>query len=375
LKSDKFRHIVRKGFVRAYEKRYSTHTQEGGHHSAPCCQEEHPPTRLVHNEVALPENKQPLLSPLQPQLQSQEKILENEKQCHFEQEKEDENDPPQEEQLQVFRHNIPLAQNVIAQPPILNTIPLRLMSETTTTSTPIFVQHAIPISQPSIQNITVPQGLPSIIQNPPIIQNMTPAVECKKKLELYCQFVSDVTIEDRSMLPVNKEFTKTWRLKNSSEVPLQNCYLSFIGGEKLTIGEADSILVPGPIAARHEFDVSAHLKAPAIPGRYISYYQMTTQTGERFGHRVWVDIQVEDNDGDHFAVKQNPSLQDSDSDLTLSIKKEPTKATYGGTQSVMWSNLLAKLADMGFNDVNANMAILTKTNGDLDSTIQILLGT
>jgi len=250
------------------------------------------------------------------------------------------------------------------------------MSETTTTtSTPIFVQHAIPISQPSIQNITVPQGLPSIIQNPPIIQNMTPAVECKKKLELYCQFVSDVTIEDRSMLPVNKEFTKTWRLKNSSEVPLQNCYLSFIGGEKLTIGEADSILVPGPIAARHEFDVSAHLKAPAIPGRYISYYQMTTQTGERFGHRVWVDIQVEDNDGDHFAVKQNPSLQDSDSDLTLSIKKEPTKATYGGTQSVMWSNLLAKLADMGFNDVNANMALLTKTNGDLDSTIQILLGT
>jgi len=102
LKSDKFRHIVRKGFVRAYEKRYSTHTQEGRHHSAPCCQEEHPPTRLVPNEVALPENKQPLLSPLQPQLQSQEKILENEKQCHFEQEKEDENDPPQEEQLQVF---------------------------------------------------------------------------------------------------------------------------------------------------------------------------------------------------------------------------------------------------------------------------------
>lgn len=41
-----------------------------------------------------------------------------------------------------------------------------------------------------------------------------------------------------------------------------------------------------------ELDVAVDFIAPEHPGRYISYWRMASPSGQKFGQRVWVLIQV-----------------------------------------------------------------------------------
>ena len=41
-----------------------------------------------------------------------------------------------------------------------------------------------------------------------------------------------------------------------------------------------------------ELDVTIDFISPELPGRYISYWRMASPSGQKFGQRVWVLIQV-----------------------------------------------------------------------------------
>jgi len=41
-----------------------------------------------------------------------------------------------------------------------------------------------------------------------------------------------------------------------------------------------------------ELDVAVDFTAPSRPGRYVSYWKMASPSGQKFGQRVWVRIQV-----------------------------------------------------------------------------------
>lgn len=46
------------------------------------------------------------------------------------------------------------------------------------------------------------------------------------------------------------------------------------------------------LAVDHDLDVAVDFTAPELPGRYISYWRLALPSGEKFGQRVWVLIQV-----------------------------------------------------------------------------------
>lgn len=46
------------------------------------------------------------------------------------------------------------------------------------------------------------------------------------------------------------------------------------------------------MSADYELDVAVDFTAPESPGRYISYWRMASPSGQKFGQRVWVLIQV-----------------------------------------------------------------------------------
>lgn len=76
----------------------------------------------------------------------------------------------------------------------------------------------------------------------------------------------------------------------------QGTQLSFCGGDTLaphpyTTTFAVPVTKPGKNAY-----VTADLQAPAKPGRYVSYFRLVTPSGTRFGHRVWCDILVENEE-------------------------------------------------------------------------------
>lgn len=41
-----------------------------------------------------------------------------------------------------------------------------------------------------------------------------------------------------------------------------------------------------------ELDIAVDFTAPELPGRYVSYWRMASPSGQKFGQRVWVLIQV-----------------------------------------------------------------------------------
>ncbi|KAL3693618.1 hypothetical protein R1sor_007269 [Riccia sorocarpa] len=116
--------------------------------------------------------------------------------------------------------------------------------------------------------------------------------------KLDARFVQDVTIFDGTELAPLAKFTKIWRLRNSGTLPWPlDTKLVHVGGDEL--GNVDQVPVELPgkgLAPGDEVDVSVDLVAPEKPGRYVSHWRLASPAGPKFGHRVWVLIQVVSNE-------------------------------------------------------------------------------
>jgi hypothetical protein len=76
----------------------------------------------------------------------------------------------------------------------------------------------------------------------------------------------------------------------------QGTQLMFCGGDMLSPSSATTTFaVPVTKSGKNAY-VTADLQAPSKPGRYVSYFRLVTPTGVRFGHRVWCDIVVENEE-------------------------------------------------------------------------------
>lgn len=113
--------------------------------------------------------------------------------------------------------------------------------------------------------------------------------------KLDCRFVEDVTIFDGTQLAPGTEFTKIWRLRNNGTVPWpQHTQLVRVGGDDLGAGNAINLEIQEQgYPVNEEIDAAVDFVAPMQPGRYVSYWRLMAPSGQKFGQRVWVLIQVE----------------------------------------------------------------------------------
>lgn len=125
--------------------------------------------------------------------------------------------------------------------------------------------------------------------------------------KLDARFVKDVTIFDGTELAPGTTFTKIWRMSNIGSLPWpQNTQLMHIGGDVLSSQEAVNVeLSEDGLACGEEVEVSVDLTAPEKAGRYVSHWRLISPSGQKFGQRVWVTIQVVPQG------EQSPLLQES----------------------------------------------------------------
>ncbi|KAK1314316.1 hypothetical protein QJS10_CPA06g01212 [Acorus calamus] len=115
------------------------------------------------------------------------------------------------------------------------------------------------------------------------------------KLKLESRFIQDVSVLDGTLMAPGTRFTKIWRMFNSGNVEWPSgTQLVWIGGDQF--GDTGSVLLEissngFPIGG--EIDVAVDFTAPSRPGRYTSYWRMAAPSGQKFGQRVWVLIQVD----------------------------------------------------------------------------------
>lgn len=115
------------------------------------------------------------------------------------------------------------------------------------------------------------------------------------------QFISDVTIPDKTIIKDGEPFTKTWRLKNIGTCAWNSSYLLvFDHGDQMS----DSMSMPlsVDVAPGQEADISVNLRAPAETGSYRSYWRLRNPDGLMLtvenGYKsksFYVDIQVKNN--------------------------------------------------------------------------------
>ncbi|KAI3985807.1 hypothetical protein MKX01_026593 [Papaver californicum] len=130
---------------------------------------------------------------------------------------------------------------------------------------------------------------------------------------LQSHFIQDVNIPDGTLVAPLTPFTKIWRLVNNGTIPWPcGSQLVWNGGYQFTTTGLVSAQIPGdgcPVGV--ELDIAVDFTAPATPGRYISYWRMMSPSGEMFGERIWVLIEVDTSLLDSLSDSNAPPLSNA----------------------------------------------------------------
>jgi hypothetical protein len=135
--------------------------------------------------------------------------------------------------------------------------------------------------------------VPPTATNTPVPPTYTPRpLPCD-----WAQYVSDVTIEDGTIVKAGEGFYKTWRLKNIGTCTWTTDYdLIYSYGDRMEGNK--SIPLSYNVPPGRTIDVAVFLRAPEEKGYYKGYWKLRDENGNTFGigpdynGEFWVQIQV-----------------------------------------------------------------------------------
>ncbi|KAM0366573.1 hypothetical protein ACHAO7_006056 [Fusarium culmorum] len=170
-------------------------------------------------------------------------------------------------------------------------------------------------SEPAPAKVTVKTPEPKIPEEASPIPEPTPEPIRAPQAELKGVFVRE-TIPDGSILAPNHNFEQTWTLRNEgNENWPAGCSVRFVSGDYMghvdsnhpagiseLMSASESTVCYAPLGPGQEFPFTVLLRTPTRPGKVISYWRLTTPTGEKFGHRLWCDVNVR-------VVKEEPKTK------------------------------------------------------------------
>ncbi|XP_022994577.1 protein NBR1 homolog isoform X2 [Cucurbita maxima] len=106
---------------------------------------------------------------------------------------------------------------------------------------------------------------------------------------------ADTNVMDNSVIAPSTPFTKKWQLHNlgSWNWP-RGTQLVWDGGDKFSDSTSFEIQVPaGGLPPGHQVDIEVDFTSPPLSGRYLTYWKVVSPSGQEFGYRVWLLIQVD----------------------------------------------------------------------------------
>jgi len=134
-----------------------------------------------------------------------------------------------------------------------------------------------------------------------LIDETKPVVED----DLIAHFVRD-TVPDGTILQANSVFEQTWVMRNDGTTAWPaGCTVKFVGGDNMCavdpehpasvhelVSAAESTTCYTEVAPGQEFGFTVLMRTPNRPGKVISYWRLTGPSGDKFGHRLWCDVNV-----------------------------------------------------------------------------------
>lgn len=137
----------------------------------------------------------------------------------------------------------------------------------------------------------------------PVEAKELPATANEDDLTAY--FIRDA-VPDGTVLPPNTVFEQTWYLRNGGNKTWPaGCTVKFTGGDNMCavdpqhpasihelVSAGESTTCYTDVTPGQEAGFTVLLRTPSRPGTFISYWRLTTPSGNKFGHRLWCDIRV-----------------------------------------------------------------------------------
>lgn len=168
------------------------------------------------------------------------------------------------------------------------------------------------------------------------------------KEELVAHFVRD-TVADGSVLPPNTVFEQTWYLRNGGSTAWPaGCTVKFVGGDNMCavdpqhpasvhelVSAAESTTCYTEVAPGQEAGFTVLMRTPAQAGNSISYWRLTSPDGDKFGHRLWCDINVAEPAPVKEEAPKESKVEDEGSQMIFpKLEKEsPTTSVHEASQA------------------------------------------
>lgn len=125
------------------------------------------------------------------------------------------------------------------------------------------------------------------------------------KEELVAHFVRDI-VSDGTVMQPNHVFEQTWYLRNGGNTSWPaGCSVKFVGGDNMCavdpehpasvhelVSAAESTTCYTEVAPGQEAGFTVLMRTPNRAGNFISYWRLTGPDGNKFGHRLWCDVNV-----------------------------------------------------------------------------------
>ncbi|MBN1564010.1 MAG: hypothetical protein JXA10_09225, partial [Anaerolineae bacterium] len=105
------------------------------------------------------------------------------------------------------------------------------------------------------------------------------------------RFVSDVTIEDGTLIQPGARFTKTWRIRNGGTSTWTTQYTLKFTADKRMSGP-DAVPLTKTVRPGEVVEISVDLTAPTTPGRHVSTWKLHNAQGKAFDYHLYAEIQV-----------------------------------------------------------------------------------
>eukprot|EP00011_Vannellida_sp_DIVA3-517-6-12_P000998 CAMPEP_0114621434 /NCGR_PEP_ID=MMETSP0168-20121206/9227_1 /TAXON_ID=95228 ORGANISM="Vannella sp., Strain DIVA3 517/6/12" /NCGR_SAMPLE_ID=MMETSP0168 /ASSEMBLY_ACC=CAM_ASM_000044 /LENGTH=554 /DNA_ID=CAMNT_0001832633 /DNA_START=153 /DNA_END=1817 /DNA_ORIENTATION=+ len=273
--------------------------------------------------------------------------------------------------------HVPPFPNLTAKPqtilqPTSETV-VALSADTPESAAPVPEQPQQPaeeaaVEQPVAVAAVEPSGEQPVAEEKPketavqtAVEPPIPAVGQSQKVKYQARFVRDLYVVDQEEMKPFQQFVRGWVMCNDgyAEWPA-GTKMTWVAGDKLSANLQKDVPVVKP---GETVEVSMDMCAPGRPGRYVGYYRLALPNGNRFGHRVWVDIMVKE---------ATPQLSMPSSSHFISQPSAPP------TEEVVPPHLQKvydTLVNMGFSDKPKVIAALKKHEGNIERSIEELLKT
>lgn len=197
---------------------------------------------------------------------------------------------------------------------------------------------------------------------------------------------------DKSKVSPGQTFKKHWTMVNSGKTAWpEDTLFMFVGGDDLDTAPEP---LSGPVNPGQEHVWEMEFVAPQAIGQYNSFFRMVTGNNNRFGHKVWVNILVVEEEKSAFAeaVEQQSAPMEIDSQqdkeggedpkpaqhitpkMIYDAKVQQTFANPGqpSCSEVVNRDAFTELFDFGFVDFEKNYDLLKSHNFDVQTVAHLL---